>query len=199
VGQEPAGWEAPLRARLEADPRASVGEIGLDKWIEGHDLERQQQVFRRQLEIACEFARPVTIHCLHAWGPLLETLQAFGELPPGVLLHSPGASAEVVRQLAEMGCYFSVSGYFGDMRKKKYREALAAFPLDRLLIETDAPDMLGPDACCAEQISDEAGQPLNSPLNLPQIYAMVAEARGLRLKALALQVEENFSRWIGMY
>jgi TatD DNase family protein len=54
---------------------SGVGEIGLDRWVEDYDWEAQQEMFRVQMEMAAERNLPVTIHCLQAWGKLLELLQ----------------------------------------------------------------------------------------------------------------------------
>ncbi|MDP0501070.1 MAG: TatD family hydrolase [Verrucomicrobiota bacterium JB022] len=192
VGQEPAGWLEELRQRLQDNSDATVGEVGLDQWIPGHDLARQRRAFEQQLDLACELGRTVTIHCLKAWGPLLETLQRRSALPPRMLLHSPGASPEMIHQLAEMGCYFSVSGYFCAPHRTKYRQALQAFPLDRLLIETDAPDMLGPEHCQVEELRDLDQALLNSPRNLPMIYQCVADAKGIAMEELGESAERLF-------
>lgn len=195
VPSVPADWRDQLRARLEADPRATVGEIGLDAWIENYDLDAQLHVFRVQLELAAELERPVTIHCLRAWGALLATLRSLPKRPPSVLIHSPGASPEIIRMLARLGAFFSASGYYGAAHRKTYHLALDAIPDDRLLIETDAPDMLGPPDCRVENLATPAGQALNSPLNLPKIYEMIAARRGISTEALVELVSANFAQW----
>ena len=68
---------APWRAvHDEAGLAAAVGEIGLDRWIKDYDMEQQEEVFIWQLRLAAERNLPVSIHCLQAWGRLLEILRA---------------------------------------------------------------------------------------------------------------------------
>ena len=61
------GWELRLRERLLADPTASVGEVGVDGWVESPPIEVQFGVFVKQAEIAAELGRVMTVHCLKAW------------------------------------------------------------------------------------------------------------------------------------
>ena len=104
-------WEAELNRMLDAHP-AAVGEIGLDRWKEGLDYEGQEEVFVTQLRIAAERNLPASIHCLKAWGRMLELLQE-GPIPErGFLLHSYGGSAEMIPAFAALGAYFSFPGYF---------------------------------------------------------------------------------------
>ena len=76
---------------------AAVGEIGLDRWKEGLNYEGQEDVFVTQLRIAAERNLPASIHCLKAWGRILELLQE-GPVPErGFLLHSYGGPTEMVQ------------------------------------------------------------------------------------------------------
>src|SRR5690606_11232155 len=109
--------------------------------IENPDLPAQEEVFVRQLELAAERNVPATIHCLKAWGRLNEILRAEKRPACGFLLHSYGGPAEMVRGFAGLGAFFSISGHFANERKSRQRETFRSVPLDRLLIETDAPDM----------------------------------------------------------
>jgi TatD DNase family protein len=71
-----SGWQEKLRFLLEKHPQASIGECGLDTWISQPPLEIQRPIFLDQLRLARELDRPLTVHCLKAWGPLFE---AFSE------------------------------------------------------------------------------------------------------------------------
>lgn len=190
-------WLAVLRAQLDAHPHAGVGEIGLDRWIEGHDDAAQAEVFRAQLALAAELDRPATIHCLRAWGALEEALRQ-QPLPRGFLIHAYGGSAEMAREFAARGGYFSFNAYFLHERKTAPREVFRHLPADRLLVETDAPAMLPPDGPNAYPLRDAAGEPLNHPANLVLAYAALAELRGVPVGTLAAQVQENFARLFGV-
>ncbi|XP_062226519.1 uncharacterized protein LOC133924816 isoform X3 [Phragmites australis] len=119
-------------------------QIGLDKGSQGKtiDFGEQVEVFQRQLELAKELERPVSVHCVRAFGDLLKILKQSGPFPAGVLLHSYLGSAEMVSGLANLVCYFSLSGFLTGMKSTKAKKMLKSIPLDRILLETDAPDAL---------------------------------------------------------
>jgi TatD DNase family protein len=196
VAERTAGWRAVRRAQLDAHPTAGVGEIGLDRWIEGHNDAAQAKVFSAQLTLAAELHRPVTIHCLRAWGALVEMLRTH-PLPRGFLIHAFGGPLEMVREFAALGGYFSFNAYFLHERKAKQREVFQQIPLKRLLIETDAPDMRPPDERNAHPLRDAAGEPINHPANLALAYHALAGLRGLPVGTLAKQIEKNFATLFG--
>jgi TatD DNase family protein len=104
----------------------------------------------------------------------------------------------MVRGFAERGAYFSFNGGFLDSRKTLAREAFKLVPVERLLVETDAPAMLLPREHQRHTLPPTAdGQPVNHPGNLAAGYAGLAELRGLTVEALAAQVEQNFARLFG--
>ena len=104
---------------------------------------------------------------------------------------------EMVAPLAKLGAYFSFPGYYLHERKARQREACRAVPLDRLLIETDAPDQLLPDSENRFPLHDSSGKPLNHPANLGRIYEFVANERGMKLEEFAGAIEQNFVRLFG--
>lgn len=199
VGAVAEDWESRLRGILaEAGPMAGVGEVGLDRWIPDFDPVRQETVLRAQIALATGGNRPLTIHCLRAWGPLLEVLRSEALPKRGFLIHSVGASPETIRELAALGAYFSVSGPFADPAKKKFARALAAIPGDRLLLETDAPDMLGPPAWRRGELTDPAtGEAVCHPASIWGVYAFVAQTWEGGEEALVEQVATNFDRFFG--
>jgi TatD DNase family protein len=175
---------------LEESAAPALGEIGLDRWVRGYDAQDQERVFVEQLALAARCNLPVSIHCLKAWGRLREILESEQVPEAGFLLHSYGGPAEMIRRLADLGGYFSISGYFAHERKARQREVFRAVPFERLLIETDAPDMLLPAEI--EEFKLEDG--LNHPANLRAVYRFAAGLRGTSEERLAGIVEENFQR-----
>jgi TatD DNase family protein len=184
-------WLEKLRTQLEAHPNAGVGEIGLDRWIEGHDPKMQAEVFLPQLALAAELNRPVTIHCLQAWGALDELLRAHPLPKRGFLIHAYGGPQEMVAGFAKLGAYFSFNAYFLHERKSRQREVFRHIPEDRLLIETDAPDMHPPEEVTAFPLRD-GDKPINHPAHIAMTYEHLAEIRGVSFEALAKQVAKNF-------
>ncbi len=195
VGQRTPRWREILAGFLEATPRAVVGEIGLDRWKPGLAYDGQEEVFIAQLRLATERNLIASIHCLQTWGRLWELIRATPRPVRGFILHSYGGPAEMVPPLAKLGASFSFSGHFMHERKARQREAFKLVPADRLLIETDAPDQLLPDAENHHPLTDaHTAKPLNHPANLPVVYQFLAHLRGVPLAELAGQVEENFRR-----
>jgi TatD DNase family protein len=184
VGARTPGWLDRMREFL-ADPAAAVGEIGLDHALDKSTHAAQEEVFLAQLDLAREFERPVSVHCRRAWGRLMELLEARGWPAAGFVLHSYSGSAELVPSLARRGAYFSFSGAVTFVRNVRGRAALAVVPLERLLIETDAPDLrpdLPPDA---PVLRDTDGKPLSEPAHLAFTASVVSALRGLSTTALA--------------
>lgn len=183
-------WLAVLGGRLE-ETRSGVGEIGLDRWIEGFDIEAQVEAFRAQLGLARAIGRPVTIHCLRAWGLLLEELRQAPPLPAGFIVHAFGGSADIVRPLVDLGAYFSFAGGILDPKRSRAQEALLRVPSHRLLIETDSPDIPPPPELRVPGRTLPDGAYRNEPANLPAILECIAGLRHEPVEALARQLWEN--------
>ena len=175
-----------------------VGEIGLDRWIQHDDFDVQVEVFKKQLRLAARKSVPASIHCLNAWGKLLEILQEEDLPAQGVLLHSYSGSREMVPKLAELGCYFSFSGNFLLDRKADIRATFQTIPIDRILVETDAPDQGLPEEKDKYSLPpDENGKGINHPGNIVAVYEGLAQTLGMPTGQLIDQVAENYSRLFG--
>jgi TatD DNase family protein len=193
VRDRTAEWQQRLVECLDQIPSA-IGEIGLDRWIKDYDIVQQEEVFTWQLHLAAAREIPVSIHCVQAWGMMLSILERGPRPACGFILHSYGGSVEMIPPLAKLGAYFSLPGYFAHERKVRQRETFRHFPLDRLLIETDAPDQPLPDSRNRFPLFDAADRPINHPANLRAVYEFAAELLALPLEKLAVQVETNFLR-----
>ncbi len=199
VKERTPGWRDVLTRALDEVPSA-IGEIGLDRWIKDYDLPAQEEVFVWQLRLAAERELPVSIHCLQAWGRMLELLQASPRPACGFLLHSYGGPPEMIPPLAKLGAYFSLPGYFAHERKERQRETFRHVPPARLLIETDAPDQLLPEERSRHPLTDPAsGKPVNHPANLRAVYDFAAELFGEPVEQLAVRVEQNFRQLFGRF
>ncbi|MCC5833344.1 MAG: TatD family hydrolase [Opitutales bacterium] len=181
-------WRELLTEKLDSGA-CCVGEFGLDRWIENPDLEAQVDAFRWHWEQARARALPATVHCLRAWGLLLEQLKRLPPLPQGFLLHSYSGSPELIDELLPHGAWFSFSATILQPRKEKARVSFEKVPLDRLLLETDAPDMLPPEDFC---YGDSFVRGLHHPASLVQFYRKAAEMRGLAFEEFCGQLRSNF-------
>ncbi len=189
-------WLKNLETFLDAIPSA-IGEIGLDRWKPDLSYDGQEEIFLAQLRLAAERNLPVSIHCLQAWGRLLELLQKNPRPAHGIVLHSFGGPAEMIPAFTKLGAYFSFPGYFLHERKLRQRETFRQVPRDRLLIETDAPDQPLPPEKNLFPLVAAAGKPLNHPANLAAVHHGLAEFLGEPVESLAARVAENFLRVFG--
>lgn len=195
VAQRTAQWEQTLAGCLDRHPRASIGEAGLDCWIGGHDIEDQKGVFIRQWEMARERDIAITVHCLKAHEPLRQVLQKHRGPRRGFLLHAYAGPSALTGFFMECGAHFSFPPYFLHERKGPQRALFRSLPADRVLVETDAPDLVPPaEHTRRPLVHPETGEPLNHPANLTAAYSALAELRGESLATLTATVEENWHR-----
>ena len=171
AGSASTEWEKRLAAILKTN-RCGVGEIGLDGKCPVA-MERQEEIFVRQLQLAIRFARPLALHCLGCWGRMLEILERQAQIAalPPFMIHSYSGSSEIMHRIVRVGGWISFSAGLADPKRERLRRVFLATPLDRLLLETDAPDQL-PFA-----LKTATPTPVNEPAN---ILALYREAAGLR-------------------
>ncbi|PRQ43294.1 putative exodeoxyribonuclease I [Rosa chinensis] len=102
-------------------------------------------------------------------------MKSLGPFPQGFLLHSFLGSAEMVPEFANLGGYFSFSGFLMSMKASKAKRMLKAVPFDRILLETDAPDAL-PKSEESEPLQPVEGDDasLNHPANIHNVLVYVA-------------------------
>ncbi len=194
--RRPKDWLDRLQLHLEAEPSAGVGEVGLDLWLEGADIDDQIRVLEPQLALATALGRTVTLHCLRAWDPLLRVLRRWTVPRQGFLVHAFNGSMDIAAQLIELGARFSFSTSFLEPRRAKLRAVYRQLPLERLLVETDAPAMAPPVGEGAVVVSDQQG-PVNHPCNIIVAYRALAELREVDIRDLKLAVERNFTDLFG--
>ncbi len=185
---------AQLRATLAAAPGLrAIGEIGLDFWPAtlaepACSRERQVTAFTAQLALACELGRPVLLHNRKSWPEFFEIWKstAAGRIA-GVCHHFTG-SREIARQALDLGLYLSFCGPLTWPQSRRLRETAAYVPLDRLLTETDTPDL--------------PAAPYRGGFSYPwQVAAIVAEIARLKSvpeDAVAAAVAENFHTVLGV-
>jgi len=170
------GWDERLRNMLIGNPDASIGECGLDAMCHTAPIEAQLPVFSRQLELARGLNRPITIHCVAAWGRLTGLLEK-SPPPDRWLLHGFNGSRETARQLGAAGAYFSISARALNPDNPRILDVFREIPPDRILLETDAP---------------------NHPLDLAPAAVSIAEKLGYRSGDFAGLTRENFRRFLSV-
>lgn len=116
----------------------AVGEIGLDYHYDFSPRERQLEVFERQLALANKLKLPVIIHDREAHEDTMNLLKKYK--PKGVV-HCFSGSAEMAKEIVKLGMYIGIGGAVTFKNAKKPVEVVEYLPIDRLLLETDAPYM----------------------------------------------------------
>ena len=131
---------AELRQLLRHPKAVAIGEIGLDYyWEENPPRDFQQTVFRKQLALASELDLPVIVHDREAHGDSLAIIQEFPTVT-GVF-HCFSGSPEMAAELLKRGWYLGFDGPITYKNAKRAPEVAAITPLDRMVVETDAPYM----------------------------------------------------------
>jgi TatD DNase family protein len=177
-------WAERLVYYLKEVPGSCIGEIGLDHAIDKSTFDDQEAVFRKQLEIAAEYGRPVTIHCRRAFGRLLEIFKIHGGVFQGGIVHSYSGPAELVKNIEGFGLSISFSGSVTFPKNKRARTAVSAVSPERLCIETDCPDFK-PYRFTGDQ---------NEPANIVSVAETIASLLGSTLDAVASQTCRNAAR-----
>ena len=158
-------------------PKAiAVGEIGLDYYRNLSSQEDQKTVFIEQLKLAIKHRKPVILHCRDAYRDMLNILDEFylpelkGALP-GVI-HSFSAGPSYLQEFLRRGFYIGFNGMITYPEHESLLEAVRNTPLDRLLLETDAP-YLPPLSHHGER---------NEPMLVKEVALRVAELKGIDLE-----------------
>lgn len=160
-----ANWEKRLFSLLDQSP-AGIGETGLDRCCRT-DPGKQEQIFLAQLLMASELQRPLVIHCVKAWGRLLEILKRFaGPLPP-IMFHSFSGSSETMRQLIRLGGFISYSCRLAT--SSKLHPCFLETPMAHLLLETDS----------------------SGPADITNLYRFAADLRGMAINEFRQEIWNN--------
>ncbi len=180
VGRSPEHDLDRLAQALQAhaaDPRlVAVGEIGLDLFVPGHDLERQERFYRAQLKIARDAGLPVILHVRRSADALLKGLRQI-EVAGGIA-HAFNGSAAQAAAFVERGFRLGFGGAMTFERALRIRALARELPAEALVLETDAPD-IPPQWLYRTAEQRAAGQySRNEPAELPRIAATLCELRG---------------------
>lgn len=178
----PADWLPAVAALAKHEKIVAIGEIGLDyHWLDVCPKATQKLVFRQQLELAAQLDLPVVVHDREAHGDVMEYLQKFK--PRGVL-HCFSGSVEMAREVLKLGMYIGLGGVVTFKNARHAPEVAADIPLDRLLLETDAPYM--------------APEPFRGKRNDSSLIRFtaekIAEIRGLTPQQVLCAAAENTKR-----
>ena len=160
----------------------AIGEIGLDYHYEDIPREIQQKAFRMQMALAQEVGLPVIVHEREAHEDGMAIVKEFPNVT-GVF-HCYSGSAEMARQLVDLGWYIGFTGVLTFKNARKAVETAASIPLDRIVLETDCPYM-APEPFRGKR---------NDPGYLPKMAEKLAQIRGISFAQAATATTENAKR-----
>jgi len=178
-----------LEQVLKQHDCVAVGEIGLDTFLKQHKrpdaFAKQQHYFNAQLELATHYQKPVLLHIRKAHAEALAILKA-QKFKLGGIAHAFSGGVEEAKALVKLGFKIGVTGQITNPNAKKLHQVVQAIGAERLVIETDCPDMT--PLCC--QTSTEH-RTRNTPVNLPYVLDSLAQTLGQPQDQLAEQLWQN--------
>ena len=165
------------------------GEIGLDYFYDHSPRDTQADVFRVQMELAHAAKLPIIIHCRDAWEDCLDQIEQHWK-PTGLggILHCFSSTLEHARRGLDLGFLISFAGNSTYPKAQSIRDVARELPLDRILIETDAP-YLAPQAFRGKR---------NEPAYVAEVAKTLATVRNLGPEEIAATTASNFRRFFGI-
>ncbi|NEW09608.1 TatD family hydrolase [Paenibacillus sp. SYP-B3998] len=166
----------------------AIGEIGLDYYWDTSPKDVQDRVFREQIRLARKLGMPIVIHNRDAHQDILQVLKEEKAAEVGGIMHCFSGSWETAKQCLDMNFHISFGGPVTFKNAKQPKEVLAQVPLDRLLIETDAP-YLTPHPFRGKR---------NETSYVRLVAETAAEIRGMTLEEIAEITTNNAIRLLGL-
>jgi len=162
-----------------------IGETGLDRYWDFTPLDVQVNHFRRHMALSRRIGKPFVVHCREAEADVVAELKRAAEDGPlhGVM-HSFCGDANTAEACLDLGMYISFAGMVTYKKSDDLRRVAGGIPLDRLLVETDAP-YLSPVPLRGKR---------NEPANVVHTATCLAEAQGVSLEELAAATTANARR-----
>lgn len=170
-----------------AQSYVAVGEIGLDLYWDKTFLEQQRDALRQQLLWARELGLPVCLHVRKAYNELFGLLRDMNCPSWQGVMHCFGGSAQEARRAVEMGFHIGVGGVV-TFKNATLAEVAAAVPLDRILLETDAP-YLAPAPYRGKR---------NESAYIPLVAEKIAQLRGITMQEVAEATTASACRLFGL-
>lgn len=175
-----------LEEKLHVENPVAVGEIGLDFFITDLDREQQQKFFEAQLQLARDAGLPVLLHVRKAHDQVLAALRR--ARVKGGIAHAFNGSPQQAQQYLDLGFKLGFGGTLTYQRSNKIRQLAQTLPIEAIVLETDAPDMV---------VSQHRGE-RNSPEYLTHVLSALAEVRQMDPAILAQQTKTNACEVLGI-
>jgi len=176
-----ADVDALLRA-LQREPEVkAVGETGLDYHRNYSPRQMQLAAFEKQLAIAMDAGKPLFLHQRDAHGDFLALLKSARDKVPAAVVHCFTDTREALHDYLDLDCHIGITGWICDERRGTHlRELVRDIPVERLLLETDAPYLL------PRTVRPQPSHRRNEPMYLAHICAEVARDRNESLETTAM-------------
>ena len=182
-----------LSALASHDSVVAVGECGLDYFRNFSPQEDQRDAFRRQLEIAAETGLPLFLHQRDAHADFIEILGPAMVKITRAVAHCFTGGAEELHACLDLGLYIGITGWVCDERRgQDLKSIVGQIPLDRLMIETDAPYLL------PRTLDPKPKTRRNEPMYLREIVRVVADAMAMSEDSVAQATTENAGRFFSI-
>src|SRR5574344_254529 len=133
--------EEIIKEYLKHPKIVAVGEIGLDYYWDKSQTDKQKEIFEKQIYIAKEYHKPILVHDRDAHADTFDILKKTNAKEVGVVMHCFSGSVEFAKECIKEGFYIALGGVTTFKNAKKAKDVAKIVPLDRLLLETDAPYM----------------------------------------------------------
>jgi TatD DNase family protein len=182
--QEEEVTVAELIQYAQHEKIVALGETGLDYYRSTGDLEWQKERFQAHIQAAKSVNKPIIVHSRQAKSDTITILRAEQASTVGGVLHCFTEDWDMAVQALDLGFYISFSGIVTFRNAASVQEVAKRMPLDRMLLETDAP-YLAP--------IPQRGKP-NQPAYIAHTAQFIADMRGLTVEAVAEATTENFFR-----
>jgi TatD DNase family protein len=171
----------------------AVGECGLDYFRNFSPAKAQQEAFRRQLELAEQSRLPVFLHQRDAHHDTLEILQPMLSRISRVVAHCFTGTEEELLTYIDLGLYIGITGWICDERRGLHlQDIVKHIPLDRLMLETDAPYLL------PRSLRPKPGSRRNEPKYLPEVLRVVSAAMEQDEGTVARHTTQNAERFFAI-
>lgn len=180
--------EQQLEQQLELPKVVALGEIGLDYYWMEDPKDVQASVFERQIAIAKEHGLPISIHTRDAIEDTYKILKAADVRDIGGIMHSFSGDTEYMKRFLDLGMHISLSGVVTFKKAVEVQEVAQAVPLDKLLVETDAP-YLAPVPYRGKR---------NEPGYTRFVVEKIAELRNTPFELIAAETRQNAHRLFGI-
>jgi len=174
--------EEEIRAHGSDEKIVAIGEIGLDYFYDHADREVQKDVFRRQLQVACDLNQPVVIHSREADDDTIAILREFeSTLKRRGVIHSFTSGPELAQYALDNGWCLGFNGITSFNKAENVRDIVRMAPIEQILLETDSP-FLTPVPYRGRE---------NAPFYLPFVAEKIAEVKELPLEQVISQTYQN--------